>query len=139
MKYGNLVIEKKEYVLLKKLMNLSGYYKDETFRKSVNKLIGELASAQIVDDTEMPDDVVRFNSIMTIGSKDGWQRTFQLVLPTESNIEENKISIATPMGAAVIGYAECDTIVWEFPNGIRELTIKKVSQQKKTINLDMVL
>lgn len=139
MKYGNLVIEKKEYVLLKRLMNLSGYYKDETFRKSVKKLVSELESAQIVDDDEMPDDVVRFNSVITIGSKDGWQRRFKLVLPTESNIKEDRVSITTPMGAAVIGYSVGDTLIWEFPSGIKELTIEKVSQEKKNINLDMVL
>ena len=87
----------------------------------------------------MPDDVVRFNAIISIGSKDGWQKTFHLVLPTESDIKENKISISTPMGAAVIGYAAGDTIIWDFPSGQKELTIEKVSQEKKHINLDMVL
>ncbi|SEK97634.1 regulator of nucleoside diphosphate kinase [Maribacter orientalis] len=139
MKHGNLIIEKKEYVLLKRLMNLSGYYKDETLRKSVKKLLGELESAKIVEDAKMPADVVRFNSVITIGSKEGWHKTFQLVLPTESNIKEDKISITTPMGAAVIGYAEGDTIIWEFPNGVKELTIEKINHEKKHINLDMVL
>ena len=139
MKHGNLIIEKKEYVLLKRLMNLSGYYKDETLRKSVKKLLGELESAKIVEDVKMPADVVRFNSVITIGSKEGWHKTFQLVLPTESNIKEDKISITTPMGAAVIGYAEGDTIIWEFPNGVKELTIEKINHEKKHINLDMVL
>mgnify|MGYP000347880173 CR=1 FL=1 len=60
MKYGSLVIEKKEYVLLKRLMNLSGYYKDETFRKSVEKLVHELKSAHIIDDDEMPDEMLDY-------------------------------------------------------------------------------
>lgn len=139
MKYGRLIIEKKEYLLLKRLMNISGYYKDETFRKSVEKLVGELESANIVDDKETPNDVIRFNSTVTVGSKNGWKKTFQVVLPTESNVKENKISISTPMGAAVMGYAEGDSIVWEFPSGEQHLTIEKVIQEKKHINLDMVL
>lgn len=139
MKYGNLVIEKKEYVLLKRLMNLSGYYKDETFRMSVNKLLCELETANIMDDAEMPYDLVRFNSVVTIGSKKGWKRTFQVVLPKESNVKEDKISISTPMGAAVMGYAEGDSIVWEFPSGEQHLTIEKVVQEKKHIKLDIVL
>lgn len=121
------------------MINLSTYYKDETFRKSVKKLIGELETAQIVDSSEMPDDIIRFNSIIDISSKDGWQKTFQLVLPTESDFKNDKISILTPMGAAVMGYANNDTVIWEFPKGIKELTIKKVSQAKQHINLDMVL
>ena len=139
MKYGNLVIEKKEYVILKRLINLSTYYKDETFRKTVKKLIGELETAWIVDNSEMPEDVVRFNSIIDIGSKGGWYKTFQLVLPTESDIKKDKISILTPMGAALIGYAKNDSVIWDFPKGTKELTIKQVHQGKQHINLDMVL
>ena len=139
MKYGGLVIEKKEYVLLKRLMNLSGFYKDDTLRKSVIKLSGELETAQIQDETDMPRDVVRLNSELKVRSKVGWQKTFQLVLPKESNLEQDRISITTPMGAAVIGYAEGDSIKWDFPTGEQQLTIEKVVQKKSHINLDMVL
>lgn len=139
MKYKHLMIEKKEYVLLKRLMNLSGYYKDETLRKSVKKIIGELETAQILDDAEMPDDIVRFNSLITIEAKDGWSKTFQLVLPVDSNFKEDKISILTPMGVAVMGYATNDTVVLEFSNGVNEHNIKKVIQKKTHLNLNMVL
>lgn len=139
MKYNHLIIEKKEYVLLKRLMNLSGYYKDETLRKSVKKIVGELETAQILDDADMPDDIVRFNSVITIEAKDGWSKTFQLVLPINSNFKEDKISILTPMGAAVMGYATNDNVIWEFPNGVKELSIKKVIQKKTHLNLNMVL
>lgn len=139
MKYNTIVIEKKEYVLLKRYMNLSGYYKDDTFRKSVKKLVGELDSAKIVDETDMPEDVIRFNTIVTIVSKTGWRKKFQLVLPKESDVKNDKISILTPMGAAVMGYAEGDAITWEFPSGEQQLTIEKVEQENIHINANMVL
>lgn len=139
MKHENLVIEKKEYVLLKRYMNLSGYYKDETLRKSVKKLLGELDSARICDEADMPKDVIRFNTQVNIVSKKGWRKTFKLVLPTESDVKTDKISILTPMGAAVMGYAEGDSVTWEFPSGEQKLTIEKVVQQHKHINVNMVL
>jgi len=139
MKYGNLVIEKKEYVVLKRLMNLSGYYKDDTLRKSVKKLAGELETAIICDASHMYDDVIRFNTTVTIASVSGWHKTFKLVMPTDSDIKNNKISILTPMGAAVMGYCEGDTVLWEFPSGEQKLTIKKVEQENEHINLNMVL
>ncbi|MBM1107643.1 GreA/GreB family elongation factor [Aurantibacter crassamenti] len=139
MKYENLVIEKKEYVLLKRMMNLSGYYKDNTLRKSVEKLVGEMEFAKIYDEIEMPNDVIRFNTNITIVSDNGWQKEFKLVMPTDSDIKNNKISILTPMGAAVIGYSEGDTVTWEFPSGEQKLTIKKVSQENEHIDLNMVL
>ena len=139
MKYGNLIIEKKEYVLLKRIMNLTGYYKDETMGKSIRKLRGELDSARIFDEADMPKDVIRFNTTISIGSQNRWHRTFKLVMPKESDVKNNKVSILTPMGAAVIGYAEGDSITWEFPSGEQKLTIEKVEQENKYINANMVL
>ena len=139
MKYGSLVIEKKEYVLLKRFMNLSGYYTDETLRTSVEKLVGELESASIYDETDMPKDVIRFNSIITIASENGWLRKFKLVMPNDSDVKKDKVSILTPMGAAVMGYAEGDPLVWVFPSGEQQLTIKKVEQEKRFMNSNMIL
>ncbi|APQ18366.1 GreA/GreB family elongation factor [Maribacter hydrothermalis] len=139
MKYGNLVIEKKEYVLLKRFMNLSGYYKDDTLRLSVQKLVGEMESAIILDASDMYDDVIRFNTTVTVVSDGGWHRKFKLVMPPESDVKNNKISILTPMGAAVMGYSEGDSLVWEFPTGEQKITIQKVEQENQHINLNMVL
>lgn len=139
MKYGSLVIEKKEYVLLKRFMNLTGYYKDDSMRTSVKKLVGELETAQIFDEHDMPDDVIRFNSTITIASKNGWNRKFRLVMPNDSDVKNDKVSILTPMGAAVIGYAEGDSIIWEFPSGEQKLTIEKVEKEDKYSNANLVL
>ena len=139
MKHGNLVIEKGEYVLLKRLVNISGYYADDTQRESIKKLAGELEQAHIRNEEDMPTDVVRFNTWITIGSKNGWHKKFQLVMPKESDVKTNKISVLAPMGLAVIGYAQGDSVVWTFPNGEQQLTILKVEQEENPINVDMLL
>ena len=43
------------------------------------------------------------------------------------------------MGAAVMGYAEGDSITWEFPSGEQKLTIEKVVQENKPIDANMIL
>lgn len=139
MKYGSLIIEKKEYVLLKRYMNLSGYYKDDTFRKSVKKLLDELESARILDEGDMPNDVIRFNTNVTIISKNKWHKKFKLVMPNDSDVKKDKISILTPMGAAVMGYAEGDDILWEFPSGEQRLTIEKVEQENISLSINTIL
>lgn len=138
MKYGNLILEKKEYVFLKRLLNVTGYYKDENTKVSLKKLSGELTSAIIYDHEEMPADVIRFNSVVTVQSGT-WQTEFQLVIPTERNIAANKISILAPMGSAVMGYAEGDSVIWNFPNGPKELQITRVRQAEKPIDIDVLL
>ncbi|SHI84556.1 GreA/GreB family elongation factor [Pseudozobellia thermophila] len=139
MKYEKLIIEKREFVLLKRFMNLSKYYKDDTLGESIKKLSGELELASVCDEADMPKDVIRFNSTVTIAAQNGWKKKFQLVMPNHGDVKNDKISILTPMGAAVIGYAEGDSITWKFPAGEQTMTIEKVEQEGAPINLNMVL
>lgn len=135
MKYGQLILEKKEFITLKRLLNLSGDYKIDTRKYSIKRLSEEMQSAKIVNDDEFPNDVIRFNSLITVATiDDSWENTFQLVLPSESNAALNKVSILAPMGAAVMGYAKGDKIEWEFPAGIKTLTIKNVVQKQTNIS-----
>ncbi|WP_108425797.1 GreA/GreB family elongation factor [Flagellimonas amoyensis] len=139
MKHGNLIIEKGEYVLLKRLVNLSAYYSDQTQQKSIFKLAGELEHAQVKDQEDMPRDVIRFNTWITIGANNGWHKKFKLVLPKNSDVATDKISVLAPMGAAVMGYAEGDTVIWDFPAGEQQLTILKVEQEENPINVDVIV
>jgi len=139
MKYGNLVLEKKEFVLLKRLVNVSGFYTDNTYKNSINKLTEELKSAVVYNEEEMPKDVIRFNSMVTIRAANGWSKQFQLVIPSQGDFKNSKISILTPMGAAVIGYAKGDDIIWEFRNGEQTLEVADVQQIHSDINSDILL
>ena len=131
-------MEKKEYVFLKRLLNVTGYYKDQNTKESLKKLSGELANAIIYDHEEMPNDVIRFNSIVTVTSGT-WETQFQLVIPTARDISASKISILAPMGSAVMGYADGDSVIWNFPNGNKELQITSVKQAEKPIDIDVLL
>ncbi|MFC4689937.1 GreA/GreB family elongation factor [Dokdonia genika] len=137
MKYGSLILEKKEYVYLKRLLNISGYAEDFETQKSLQRLNDELKSAHIVDESEMPDDVIRFNSKITVVSNKGWQKTLQLVIPAEKDLKQDKISILTPMGSALMGYSESDIINWTLPSGMQELTIKEVKQDEQLEKIEV--
>lgn len=134
MKYGSLILEKKEFVTLKRLLSLSGNHKDAARKNSVLRLQNELESAIVSDEDEMPEDVIRFNSEVTVISSDGWENNFQLVSPTESNYSDKKLSVLTAMGLAVMGYAQGDVIDWEFPGGVKSLEVKEVKQVKTESN-----
>ena len=86
----------------------------------------------ILDEDKMPLDVVRINTELTIATADGWQYTFQVVLPAESNNSQKKISLLVPMGAAVLGYSQGDSINWNFPGGNKDITILEVKQNNIT-------
>ena len=108
-------------------MNLAAPHRDMVEKNAVKRLNEELAGALIVDEQDMPSDVVRFNSTVTINAGD-WNRTIQLVIPSERDTKSDKISIMSLMGMVLIGYSTGDLLRWEFPNGTKELSIVKVKQ-----------
>ncbi len=140
MKYKTIIIEQKEYELLKRIMGMAQYYKDKTYRSSIEKLSTELKSARILKDNEMPQDVVRFNAMVEISTPFNASRNYQIVTPQRSNIRENRISVLAPMGLALFGYVQGDRIEWEFPTGMSTILIEKVEQEKlaqeEAINYD---
>ena len=129
MKYGSLIVEKKEFAILRRLLMQAEHKADSIYSTSVAKLSEELRSANTVDDADMPAEIVRLNSVVTINTPYNKDKTFQLVLPDKSNIAENRLSILAPMGLALFGYAQGDEVLWEFPSGVNKIKILKVEQQ----------
>lgn len=134
MKYDKLLIEKKEHELLKRILAMSKYHKDPSYKASISKLKEELETAKIISEKDMPDDVIRFNSMVTIQTPFGPEKTYQLVTPDKSNVAESKISILAPMGSALIGYAKGDEVMWQFPSGLNSIKIVDVQKNETTLN-----
>ena len=128
MKYGELIIEKKEYEFLKQIMSLAKYYKDNSYKVSIYKLNEELKDARIVSKAKIPTDVIRLNSLVTIETPYAVERTYQIVTPEKGDIRKDKISVLAPMGLALFGYAKGDNITWTFPLGESHIHIKDVKQ-----------
>lgn len=128
MKYRSIIVERKEYEMLKNIISMKNHFKDNTSRKSIEILLDELKLAEIRSNKKMPEDVVRFNSTVTIKTPWNVERSYQIVIPTQSDLKRNKISILAPMGLALFGYAEGDEINWQFPMGQNTINILKVEQ-----------
>ena len=63
----------------------------------------------------------------------------QVVIPKDKDLKLNKISILAPMGAALIGYSNDDTIIWDFPGGKQQLKITNVTQEETLSGIDIVI
>lgn len=136
MKYGSLILEKSDYVLIKRLLNLTNNYKDDAQKSSILHLKSELETAIISESEDVPSDVIRLHSEVTVSANDGWSYSFKIVEPSESNSVEKKISVLAPMGLAVIGYSKDDIIHWTFPGGEKDITILEV-KQNNSINTSL--
>jgi len=93
-------------------------------------LLEEIERAELHDAETMPTDHVRLNSYVTfVDEKTLKSREVQLVLPAEANIAKGRVSILTPMGAALYGLAAGHTIEWpDLQGNYRPIRIVRVVQ-----------
>lgn len=95
-------------------------------------LFGELERAKVVADGEIAEGVIRMGSRVSFRDDKGIERSVTLVFPPEADFELGKLSILTPVGAALIGLSAGQSILWTARDGQRhELTVLKVSQEER--------
>ena len=93
-------------------------------------LLEEIERAELHDLDTMPPGHARLNSyVHFVDEKTQNVREVQLVLPAQANISEGRVSILTPMGAALYGLAAGHTIQWPDLNGkVRPIRVVAVVQ-----------
>lgn len=93
-------------------------------------LLEEIERAELHDSETMPPGHARLNSCVSfVDEKTQKVREVQLVLPARANITAGRVSILTPMGAALYGLAAGHTIEWPDLNGnFRPILVIKVVQ-----------
>jgi len=94
-------------------------------------LDSEIARAQVVDPAAVPGNVVTMRSHVTFGyahsQRSHW---LTLVYPGEADLDQARISVATPVGAALIGLAEGQSIGWTTMSGAtRCITLNRIAWQ----------
>ncbi len=114
---------------LRKLLEGTQYWNKKD-REYLAHLEEELDRASIVPSKKVPANVVTMNSQLRVKDLDSEKEmSIQLVFPSEADFEQGKISILAPIGTALIGYREGDTVEWEVPSGTRRLLIEQITYQ----------
>jgi len=122
-----LYISEIDKARLKKL--IENMIKENTeLNNRVLELNNELNRANVVAAEKMPGNVVTMNSKVSL-SLNGEEMTVTLVYPDEADIIENKLSILSPVGTAILGYKVGNIIKWEVPEGVAEIHIKELLYQ----------
>jgi len=90
----------------------------------VQEIENNLAMSNAIDLRDLNNDKVVFGSMVIIEDiATGDDTKYQLVGPFESDINENKISVTSPIGKALIGKNIGDTIKVKTPGGLREFEV----------------
>ncbi len=94
----------------------------------IQELENNLATSYIVSLEGLTKDKVVFGSTVTLEDiKTGNGITYQLVGPFESDLNENKISVTSPIGKALIGKSVGDEVIVNAPGGTREFEVVDIN------------
>jgi regulator of nucleoside diphosphate kinase len=104
-----IIIAETDFDYLSNLANARGGALSEV----MDFLEHELDRADVVPDPYLPADAVRLQSRVTYRDLvTGHERTVTLVYPREEDIDLGRISILTPVGAALLGLRPGQRIAW---------------------------
>ena len=93
----------------------------------IQELNTKLALANVIDIAKLSGEKIVFGATVTFVDVDtDEERIYQLVGDDESDIEQNKISISSPIARALIGKSVGDILIIPIPKGKIEVEILEV-------------
>ncbi len=99
-------------------------------RADLSSLENDLATCQIVTSEEMPANIVTLHSTIRYLDLDSKkERVVTLVFPSNADFSKGRISIAAPLGAAILGRAAGDIVTWKVFEGSMTIRIEEVLYQ----------
>lgn len=118
-----------DYNILRELVKSA---KDATNIREIALLTQELDRAIVNKEDVFDESIVRMKSKVTVEDLTTKQQMkIQIVMPSQSNIKEGKVSILAPICVAIIGFKENDEVEWQLPAGIKNLKIITVINPAK--------
>ncbi len=119
--YGDLS-ENAEYQYAKEQQNL--------IESRISELENTIMQAEVIDISKLSGKEVMFGATVKIKDNEAdEQSTYQIVGEYESDIENKKISISSPMARGLIGKSKNDFVEINSPKGIRFYTVISVRFQ----------
>lgn len=89
-------------------------------------LLEEMERAKVVK--SLPEKVLAMNGVVDFEYDGREYKDYRLVYPNSANFADGRISVLTPVGAALVGLSEGQTMWW--PDEVRtvhRLTVQKVN------------
>jgi len=94
----------------------------------LNQLKKRLAEMSMVDFSKIPHDRVGLGStVVVLDTKKEEEITYLLVTTEEADAAAGKISTSSPIGRALLGKEEGDSVRVQIPGGVKELEILKLT------------
>lgn len=86
-----------------------------------------LSRCDVIDVSKLSGKIIRFGATVTLVDEDSDDEvTYQIVGPHEADLEQGRISIASPLAKALIGKNEGDSTEVAAPGGSKSYEVLKV-------------
>ncbi len=93
----------------------------------IQELEGVIGAADVIDLTKFSGDTVKFGAtVQIVDEETDQERTVQIVGEYESNADEGKISLTSPIARALIGKSVGDSVAVKTPKGTTDYEILEV-------------
>jgi regulator of nucleoside diphosphate kinase len=132
-KQTNIYITKPDHERLTKLIEIARERDSDANREYLDRLEEELDRAEVVQQQDIPADVITMRSTVRLKDLDSSEEMiYRLVFPTEANYDDGKISVLAPIGTAMLGYRRGNVIEWPVPSGVRRLSVEEILYQPES-------
>ncbi|MBO5441817.1 MAG: transcription elongation factor GreA [Alphaproteobacteria bacterium] len=84
----------------------------------IQELEAVVSRAQVIEPSEVKGDIIRFGATVAVVDVDtDEENSYQIVGDYEADINENRISLSSPLAKALIGKEVGDEVVYTAPGG----------------------
>jgi len=134
---NDIIISKLDYTRLNSMI-LNLLENKDTNLLELNRLNMEIKRALQVEPKKIKPEYITMNSIVEVlFSESGTSRTIRLSYPKDANFNEGKISVLSPLGCALLGYSQGETVSFRAPGGFQTVTIEKIIYQPESHGEDL--
>ncbi len=110
---------------------LSGRERQGFLVGRISELKGMLSRSDIVDCTKVETDRARFGTVVTLLDQDTNEKvTYQLLGPDEADYKNGSISVQSPIGRAILGYAVGEELTVSIPRGDRHFKVLEINKSE---------
>ncbi|MBO5906698.1 MAG: transcription elongation factor GreA [Clostridia bacterium] len=96
----------------------------------IDELREMIANAKVVDESQIDESKISVGSIVVVKCDKLGEKTYHIVGSYETDPKNGKISDASPIGLALIGAREGDTVIANVAKGALSLKVVKVTRAK---------
>lgn len=104
-------------------------HEQELLEIRISRIEGALSRVQVIDPKDFPDDKVYILSrVRLLNRKTNKEINYQLVSPEEADFEQNKLSVTSPLGKALLGKVIGDVVETKVPAGVIQYEVLAISK-----------